>query len=112
MVDLNPTAMATMYQTPMRSPNWTDFIDYNRHRNITIVGTDGSPYQIDYLNRRYVDGLVGQLPYDFGAISTDVHLEIQRRNGKLAQYFYATNLISYTLIPLKLPPSFAQESVG
>lgn len=103
LAELNPTVLAIMYQSPMRSPNWTDFVDDIRPRNITIVGTDGSAYQLDYLNRRYVDGLVGQLPYDFGSVSVDVHYELKRR-GKLAKSFYATNLISYTLIPLVLPP--------
>ena len=44
MVALNPTALAIMYQSPMRSKNWTNFVDYNRHRNITIVASDSSPY--------------------------------------------------------------------
>jgi Periplasmic binding protein domain len=62
----NPTAMITMMQTPMRHENWTLFVDKHRHRNMTIIGTDGSDYQLDYLHTGYVDGLVGQLPYEMG----------------------------------------------
>jgi ribose transport system substrate-binding protein len=69
---LNPTAMITMIQTPMRHPNWTDFVDAHRHQGITYIGTDGSYYQLEYLNRRYVDGLVGQLPYEMGTESLQV----------------------------------------
>jgi hypothetical protein len=35
----------------------------HRHRNITYIGADGSDFQLAYLDRRYVDGLVGQLPW-------------------------------------------------
>jgi gamma-aminobutyric acid type B receptor len=99
---LNPTAMITMYQTPMRHPNWTDFVDVNRHRNITYVGTDGSDYQLSYLSRRYVDGLVGQLPYDFGAKSAEVLYELAT-GGTLEKKVFSTNLVAYNLIPLELP---------
>lgn len=101
----DPTGIAVFFQTPMRSVNWTDWIEtVVRPQDITVVGSDGSDYQIDYLNRRYVDGLVGQLPYDFGAVSADILLDIQyRKDGKLLQYFHPTNLVSYTLIPLELP---------
>lgn len=103
IADKNPTAIVTLYQSPMRSTNWTHFIDTNRHRNITFVGSDGSGYQIDYLNRRYVDGLVGQLPYDMGRVSLEVLHELET-TGSIEKDFYPTNLVSYTLIPLELPP--------
>ena len=88
---LNPTAMITTYQTPMRHPNWTDFVDVNRHRNITYVGTDGSDYQLSYLSRRYVDGLVGQLPFEFGSESLQALYDLVT-TGTLEKTVFQTNL--------------------
>jgi gamma-aminobutyric acid type B receptor len=101
---LNPTAMITMTQTPMRHPNWTDFVDANRHRNITYIGTDAADYQLSYLNRRYVDGLVGQLPYEMGSVSLEVLYDLATRGTEtLDKTFFATNIVSYNLIPIELP---------
>jgi ABC-type sugar transport system substrate-binding protein len=110
MMDLNPTAIMVMYQTPMRSDNWTDLIEINRDRNVTIVGSDSSDYQIEYLNRRYVDGLVGQLPYDMGRVSLEVLHELAT-TGTLKQDKYGTSLVSYTLIPLVLPEVKLDENL-
>ena len=56
---LNPTAIVTLQQTPMRHPNWTTLVKEHRHRNITLIGTDAADFQLDYLERGYVNGLVG-----------------------------------------------------
>jgi DNA-binding LacI/PurR family transcriptional regulator len=37
LADLNPTAIVVLFQSPMRSVNWTDWIDFNRERDITVV---------------------------------------------------------------------------
>lgn len=73
---LNVSAIITLLQSPMRTENWTTFVETNRDRGITYIGTDGSDYQLAYLNRRFVDGLVGQLPYEIGTRSLDVLYEI------------------------------------
>jgi gamma-aminobutyric acid type B receptor len=99
----NTTAIITMYQTPMRFANWTTFIDVHRHRNITYIGTDGSDYQLAYLSQRYVDGLVGQLPYEFGSKSLQVLYDLATK-GSLEHTRFPTNLVAYNLIPLELPP--------
>jgi len=106
---LNPTAMLTFYQTPMRHENWTDFVDAHRHRNITLIGVDGSDFQIDYLNRRYVDGLIGQLPYEFGTESAQVLYDLITKGNesdviKNNKTFFPTNVVAYNLIPVDLPP--------
>ena len=80
-----PTAIIFLYQTPMRRENYTDFIDqYTRPRNVTVIGTDGSDYQLNYLSRRYVNGLVGQLPFDMGqyAAREMYELVMDRRRKK------------------------------
>jgi len=60
---LNPTAMVCIVQSPMRDPRWPEFVKKYRHKNITFIGTDGDDYQIEYLNRGLVDGLVGQVSF-------------------------------------------------
>ena len=108
----NPTALVTMYLTAMRGENWTSFIDHNRPRGIIYVGSDGSDFQLDYLNKGYVDGLVGQLPYDMGRVSLEVLHELMLSpNKQLEEFFHATNLVSYTLIPLELPPLHLDENL-
>mmetsp|Transcript_42300 Transcript_42300/g.101851 ORF Transcript_42300/g.101851 Transcript_42300/m.101851 type:complete len:984 (+) Transcript_42300:2049-5000(+) len=80
-----PTAIIFLYQTPMRRENYTNFIDeFTRPRNVTVIGTDGSDYQLNYLSRRYVNGLVGQLPFDMGqyAAREMYELVMDRRRKK------------------------------
>lgn len=126
----NVTAMIFMYQTPMRAENYTQFIDKHRHRNITYIGTDGSAYQLEYLSRRFVDGLVGQLPYDMGAFSVDVlyKANIQGRRQVFSEDekrqqsreivldapdlpLVSTNLVAYNLIPIELPELVVEQSL-
>ena len=97
-----PTAFVVMRQTPMRSERWPSFVAENRFRNITFIGTDGSDYQIKYLNNRFVDGLVGQLPYETGSESAKA-LFRYLKEGSIPE-FTMTNLVSYNLIPIELPP--------
>lgn len=98
----NPTAMIMMVQSPMRHPNWTEFVDINRHRNITLIGADGADFQLAFLNSRYVDGLVGQLPYDMGSVSLQV-LHDYVTGKTLHSTFFPTNVVAYNLIPVELP---------
>ena len=106
-----PTAMVAMTQSPMRHANWTDFVRAHRHLDITYIGVDGADYQLDYLNRRYVDGLVGQLPYEIGSVSFDVLHEAVLQNKPPAKQVYATNIVSYNLIPLELPALDVDENL-
>jgi gamma-aminobutyric acid type B receptor len=128
----NPTAMIFTYQTPMAAENYTQFVDMHRHREIIYIGTDGSTYQLDYLARRYVDGLVGQLPYDMGAQSAkilyDVLLDRQKNKTKDKRKNYnhttgeivleipvvrdvPTNLVAYNLIPITLPTLVVDQNL-
>lgn len=107
---LNPDAIITMTQSPMRHPNWTEFVDRHRHQNITFIGADGADYQLSYLNRRYVDGLVGQLPYEIGSVSFNVLYDYVTK-GSVPKDFYPTNVVAYNLIPLELPPLDVDENL-
>ena len=107
----NPTAIITMKQSPMKHPNWTQFVDKNRHKNITYVGSDGSPLQLDYLDRRYVDGLVGQLPYEIGSDAAKLLYDIVAKDKMPEKEIYHTNLVAYNLIPKDLPPLQLDENL-
>jgi len=108
---LNPTAIVTLQQTPMRHPNWTNLVKEHRHRNITYIGTDAADFQLDYLERGYVDGLVGQMPYEIGAACfRALYQDALERRGLIPTHIplqvdprIQTNLISYNVIPLNLP---------
>jgi ABC-type sugar transport system substrate-binding protein len=107
----NPTGMVLVYQSPMRDPvGWETFVRTNRWRNITMIGVDASDYQLDYLNRRLVDGLVGQLPYEIGQVALQVLLE-KATSGSLESDFYPTNLVSYNVIPIELPPLTVDQNL-
>lgn len=115
----NLSAYVSFKQTPMKHPNWTAFVD--RNPDITYLGTDNAEFQLEYLNRRYVDGLVGQLPYEIGLTAFQVlsdYLQHQKDfdEGKTTkeielQDFYPTNLVAYNLIPLDLPPLDVDENL-
>ena len=132
VAEKNPTAIIFMYQTPMRAENYTAFVEKHRHRKIVYIGTDGSEYQLEYLERRYVDGLVGQLPYDFGTFSVEIlHEAVMKKflvgnandEGQEkhttteiildAPFIPAvpTNLVAYNLIPVELPPLEMDENL-
>eukprot|EP00934_Nitzschia_sp_Nitz4_P003497 Nitzschia sp. Nitz4//scaffold12_size214221//195993//199055//NITZ4_001537-RA/size214221-processed-gene-0.132-mRNA-1//1//CDS//3329535131//3487//frame0 len=106
----NISAFVILKQTPMRHPNWTEFVDRHRFRNITYIGVDSSDYQLDYLNRKYVDGLVGQLPYEMGTTCFDLLMEYLD-NGYLEDDYYPTNVVAYNLIPLELPDLDVDENL-
>ena len=120
-----PDAFVFFRQTPMRHENYTQFIDKYRHLNITYIGTDGADYQLSYLNRNYVDGLVGQLPYEIGTRSVQVMTDILTNNevrekllskvdenGTIntnGNAFY-TNAMAYNVIPIELPPLKVEQN--
>lgn len=89
-------------QTPMKDENWTQFAADMRARNITLIGVDGADWQIEYLNKRNVDGLIGQLPFEIGSKSIQVLYDTVMKR-KTQQGIMATNLVSYNLIPAELP---------
>jgi len=99
---LNPDALIFFKQSPMRVQNYTGFVEKHRHRNITLLGTDGADYQLQYLNQRYVDGLVGQLPYSFGTECAQALFDVIT-TGSLESATIHTNLVSYNINPHELP---------
>jgi hypothetical protein len=110
----NVTAMIFMKQSPMRIGDYVgykEFIERHRHRNITFIGTDDSPYQLEYLATGYVDGLVGQMPYEFGRQSVNVLLEALANDGKARKDSYGTNLVAHSIIPFDLPEADVDDNL-
>ena len=125
----NPTAIIFLYQTPMRITNYTLWVEGNRWRNITIVGTQGSNDELELMARRQVDGLVGQVTYDMGRISLETlynlattndgtaktatitttgEIETDDNGDVIVQYdrtYQYTKLINYNLVLEELPPT-------
>ena len=131
IANYNPTAIIFLYQTPMRIDNYSYWVESNRWRNITIVGTQGSNDELELMARRQVDGLVGQVTYDMGRISLETlynlatqsgggttktatitttgEVETDNENGDdVVQYdrtYQYTKLINYNLVLEELPPT-------
>jgi ABC-type sugar transport system substrate-binding protein len=99
-----PTAIVPVMGAPMRSGTWKQFVDEHRNKNITLVCGDAMPTQLEFLSRRYVRGLVGQLPYEMGAISTQILYDILNgKNVTPGQDIFFTNVLTHILVPLVLP---------
>jgi ABC-type sugar transport system substrate-binding protein len=108
----NPTAILFMYQTPMRHPNYTQFVDRHRARNISLLGTQGDDEQLAFMARRYVDGLVGQTTYDMGKLSAETLWRIvtQGADSGIPKKIN-TKLINYNLVPNELSPLQVDQSL-
>jgi len=108
---LRPDAMIFFKQSPMKISNYTDFVDYYRSdgKETTYIGTDGEDFQLSYLNRRYVDGLVGQLPFEMGSRSVQVLYDLLT-TGELEERIINTNIVAFNLIPLELPTANVDEN--
>ena len=118
---LDPTAIVTLMQSPMRV-DWPKLMEEHAHRNITYVGVDAADYQLDYLNRKLVHGLVGQLPHEIGVICFESlyrHVIWKGEKGRPMELEdvvafpdrIRTNLVSYNIIPLELPPLAVDENL-
>jgi hypothetical protein len=65
-----PNHQMRVTHTPTISTLWEQFID--DYPNITTVGSDTLPPQSDLLNRGYVMGLVGQVPFHMGSNAMNI----------------------------------------
>jgi ABC-type sugar transport system substrate-binding protein len=109
----NPTALMFMYQTPTRHPNYTDFVERNRFRNITYLGTEGNGDELGYMVRRFIDGLIGQLTYDMGSLAAETLYKIVTQGPDSVPKVQNTKLVNYNLVPEQLPdPDIDQNLLG
>jgi gamma-aminobutyric acid type B receptor len=87
---------------PMRNATvWMDLID--QHPSIITICADTLPHQMDLMNRGYVTGLVGQVPFQMGANSIDTLLAY-RNNEVVPAKILGTSLQEVMTVPLNLPP--------
>jgi ABC-type sugar transport system substrate-binding protein len=98
---LNTTAITPVMGAPMRSGLWRDFVDKHRNQNITIVSGDAMTNQLEFLDRGYVQGLVGQLPYEMGFRAMKVLYDLVE--GGVGQEIMGTNVLTHLEVPLVLP---------
>ncbi|CAJ1955599.1 unnamed protein product [Cylindrotheca closterium] len=98
------TAIVPVMGAGMRSPIWHDFV--MAYPDVLLVVADAMPNQLEYLNRAYCNGLVGQLPYEMGARSIQVLHDLYTGKSDPAEVpqFIATNVLEHLRIPLELPP--------
>jgi hypothetical protein len=114
---ISPRAV-TLLQTPMRVTPWPAFIAEHKQRNITFVGVDADDYQLDYLNRKLVNGLVGQLPFEIGSTCFQAlynHTIWKQEHKEGTAFIFPdrirTNLVSYGIIPIELPQLDVEENL-
>lgn len=69
---------------------------------LTTVAADTLPHQMRLLNRGYVDGLVGQVPYQMGAKAVDVLLA-HSRGEAVSRDIIDTPLQEIVTVPIDLP---------
>jgi gamma-aminobutyric acid type B receptor len=101
--------------------DWAGLVKEHAHRNISFVGVDAADFQLEYLNKKLVHGLVGQLPHEIGvACFNTLHTHVAWRQASIARSEVEpillpdrirTNLVSYNLIPLELPPLAVDENL-
>jgi gamma-aminobutyric acid type B receptor len=82
---------------------WKDFVNVNREKNLTLIVGDTLDVQMQLMNEGYVDGLVGQLPFEMGKDSIDVLLRLSR-GEKVDEVKYVTAFLEVLRFPLVLPP--------
>ena len=97
----NATCIVTMKQSPMRSDNWTQMVE--RHPDVLFIGVDAADYQLSYLNRGYVHGLVGQMPFDIGRKAFNLLYQNAALQQLPASNYTATDMVAYNRIPTELP---------
>jgi len=97
----NPTAIVTTVGGPLLHAEYANFWKRHRHRNITIIAADDFELQIAHLSRGYVQGLVGQMPYEMGALAVQVLVDLIE--GRPVPDQLGTNLITHIQVPLVLP---------
>jgi len=99
------SAIIPVYGLPMQAEGWKEFANRFQDR-IALVGTDMSELQIDLLSKGYVDGLVGQQPYEMGRQAMTVLLQLQDTTSSSSppSEIFGTNFLELLRVPYVLPP--------
>ena len=86
--------------------HWESFVQ--QYPDLLILSADSMPKQIELMNRGFVNGLVGQQPFDMGSKSIDTLLALSK--GKEVEDFIATSLVVMGRVSQDTP--YAQLSSG
>ena len=79
---------------------WTQIKD--KYPNVTIVASETFGIALDLMSRGYVDGLVGQLPFNMGELSIEALWDLHR-GIQIDEYIWGTAFTEVLLFPLELP---------
>ena len=101
----NATAIAILLNVPFVPPEYEQMVDRHRKRglDITFVGIGDTPRNLDLLARRYVHGIVGQLPYEMGYYAVDLMMQVLMDEEPIEQTVIGTNVLTHIMVPIVLP---------
>ena len=101
----NATAIAILLNVPFVPPEYQQMVDRHRKRglNITFVGIGDTPHNLDLLARRYVHGIVGQVPYEMGYYAVDLMMQVLMDEDPIEQTVIETNVLTHIMVPVVLP---------
>lgn len=113
LLDLQPDAILFMYTRPLRFENYTRWREQLRQEhNTVVIGTQASDTELQLMTRKQVDGLIGQLTYDMGAMSFQALYDIKKKQIKIPDHAKIfTQVINYNLVPAALPPIQVDQSL-
>jgi ABC-type sugar transport system substrate-binding protein len=96
---------------PMFDPDpsrWKEFVKANRH--VTTVVADSVDIQLELMNQGFVDGLVGQLPYQMGEMAADTLLGIIYKGILPETKIVGSHLLEILRHPLILPAASVDKN--
>ena len=90
---------------PMFDSNTTRYRHFvDAHRHLTLVVADTLPVQVELLTNGYVDGLVGQVPYQMGVECVKVLNDYTNANDSVVpNEILGTSVMEFVRVPLLLP---------
>ena len=96
---------------PMFTPDgWITYVDKYRDREerLTLVCADTLDMQLDLMNKNYVNGLVGQLPYEMGSVSVETLLKLVQGES-VGEEIFGTAVLQVLRFPIDLDIQFPLE---
>ena len=105
------TAIVPVMGAGMRAPDnyWNDFV--KAYPNVLLVVGDAMANQLELLDRQFCQGLVGQLPYEMGALSIETLYGLHQDPLLEVDPFIGTNILEHLLIPLTLPEATVDHNL-
>ena len=88
---------------------WIQFFVSNKEKNLTLVVGDTLESQLQLMNMGYVNGLVGQLPFEMGQDSINVLWSLTKGED-IIEMTYGTAILEVLQFPLVLPKEQVNEN--